>query len=80
MELDVQRDLPIKKAMSAYVLFGNEIRQKIAEEYPDGGRHLKVTEVVRIIADEWKKMTKTDKLRYKDLAKDDRMRFETELR
>lgn len=26
VELDVQRDLPIKKAMSAYVLFGNEIR------------------------------------------------------
>lgn len=35
---------------------------------------------MRIIADEWKKLTKNDKLRYKDLAKEDRMRFETELR
>ena len=26
IDLDTQRDLPLKKAMSAYVLFGNEIR------------------------------------------------------
>ena len=29
IDLDTQRDLPIKRAMSAYVLFGNELRKKI---------------------------------------------------
>ena len=58
IELDTKRDLPLKKAMSAYVLFGNQIRLNINQKYPQG---LKVTEIVRLIADEWRKLTKKEK-------------------
>ena len=58
IELDTNRDLPLKKAMSAYVLFGNQIRLNINQRYPKG---LKVTEIVRLIADEWRKLTKKEK-------------------
>jgi hypothetical protein len=50
VDLDEYRDLPIKKAMSAYVLFGNERREAISKQHPQG---IKVTEVVKIIAKEW---------------------------
>ena len=80
LELDTMRDLPIKKAMSAYVLFGNEVRGRIASDYPNKGQGLKVTEVVRIIANEWEKLSKQEKSHYKELAKKDRLRFEAELK
>lgn len=47
--LDTQKDVPIKKPQSAYVLFGNEQRAIISKKYPG----IKVTEVVRMIAKEW---------------------------
>ena len=58
IDLDEQRDLPIKKAMSAYVLFGNERREVISKQHPEG---MKVTEVVKIIAKEWSTMSKKQK-------------------
>lgn len=76
IELDTKRDLPIKKAMSAYVLFGNERREAIARAHPQG---IKVTEVVKLIAKEWRQMTKQQKAKYKELAKMDKIRFEKEL-
>lgn len=76
IELDTERDIPIKKAMSAYVLFGNEKRQEIVRKF---GNHLKVTEVVKIIAKEWRKLSKCEKMIYKERAKHDRLRFESEL-
>ena len=55
IDLDTKRDLPIKKAMSAYVLFGNERRDRICKNHPNG---IRVTEVVKIIAHEWRQMNK----------------------
>lgn len=80
VELDISRDLPIKKAMSAYVLFGNEIRQKISDEDPDGKNGLRVTDIVCMIASKWKLMSKAQKQPYNDLAKQDQQRFDTELK
>jgi hypothetical protein len=54
IELDTQRDLPIKRAMSAYVLFGNELRRRILKDESK----VPVTEVVKLIAVEWKKLDK----------------------
>jgi len=75
--LDTSRDLPIKKAMSAYVLFGNELREKIIRESDEP---LKVTEIVKRIAKEWTVLTKKEKSHYKDLAKLDKARFDQELK
>ena len=44
IDLDPKRDLPIKKPMSAYVLFGNMRREDLAH------KKLPVTEIVKIIA------------------------------
>ena len=77
IDLDENRDLPIKKAMSAYVLFGNERREAISKQHPEG---MKVTEVVKIIAKEWSNMSKKQKQKYREMAKLDKIRFETELK
>jgi hypothetical protein len=76
IDLDTTRELPIKRSMSAYVLFGNERREQIVRQHGPG---LKVTEVVKLIAAEWRKMNKQEKSRFKDLAKEDKLRFQTEL-
>lgn len=76
-DLDTKRDLPIKKAMSAYVLYGNQRRDEITKSH---GAGLKVTDVVRIIAKEWSNMSKQQKLKYKEMAKQDKIRFETEFK
>jgi hypothetical protein len=55
--LDTSKDVPIKKPQSAYVLFGNEQRAVISSKYPG----IKVTEVVRMIAKEWQKLSKQQK-------------------
>jgi hypothetical protein len=52
--LDTTKDVPIKKPQSAYVLFGNEQRAVISSKYPG----IKVTEVVKMIAKEWQKLSK----------------------
>lgn len=73
--LDISKDVPIKKCQSAYVLFGNEQRAVISNKYPG----IKVTEVVKMIAKEWQKLTKQQRQKYKDAAKRDKERFSQEL-
>lgn len=74
-ELDTSKDVPLKKPQSAYVLFGNEQRIVISQKY----KGLKVTEVVKMIAKEWQKLTKQQRQKYKDAAKRDKERFSQEL-
>ena len=62
--------------MNAYVLFGNKVRERLQVEFPKG---LRVTEVVRLIADEWKKLNKKEKLVFKHFAKKDKLRYSKEL-
>jgi hypothetical protein len=52
--LDITKDVPLKKPQSAYVLFGNEQREVISKKYPG----IRVTQVVKMIAKEWQKLTK----------------------
>ena len=52
--------------MSAYVLFGNKVRERLQLEYPKG---LRVTEVVRLIADEWKQLNKKIKVSFQAFCK-----------
>jgi len=54
IQLDISKDVPLKKPQSAYVLFGNEQRAVISQK----NNGLKVTEVVKMIAREWQKLTK----------------------
>jgi hypothetical protein len=73
----VTKDVPLKKNQSAYVLFGNEVgvslnssilckqRAVIQAKYPG----LRVTEVVKMIAKQWQKLTKAQKQKYKEAAK-----------
>lgn len=73
--LDTTKDVPIKKPQSAYVLFGNEQRAVISSKYPG----IKVTEVVKMIAKEWQKLSKQQRQKYKEAAKRDKERFSHEL-
>lgn len=77
IELDECRDLPIKNPMSAYVLFGNDRREKIIRSSREP---LTVTEVIKKIAHEWELASKEIKSHYKSLAKLDKARFDQELK
>jgi hypothetical protein len=50
------------------VLFGNEQREVIQKKYPG----LKVTQIVKMIAVEWQKLTKNQRQKYRDAAKRDK--------
>jgi len=63
-----------KKPMSAYLMFGNTQRAKIKQENPD----MKSADIMKKIAEEWKKLTSTEKEPYEHMAKRDKERFEAE--
>ncbi|TNV84007.1 hypothetical protein FGO68_gene15865 [Halteria grandinella] len=74
--LDATQDLPIRKAQSAYVIFGKLRRDNIMRLNPG----INVTEVVKQIAKMWQALTKEDKLKYKEMAKMDKERYLNELK
>lgn len=57
------------------MLFGNDQRNVIQTKYPG----IRVTEVVKMIAKQWQKLTKIQKQKYKEAAKRDKERFANEL-
>jgi hypothetical protein len=73
--LDITRELPIKKPLSAYVHFLNEGRQRLNKSHPSIG----VIEQTTILGKRWREVSKGDRNMYNQKAKMDRLRYQKEL-
>eukprot|EP01006_Ploeotia_vitrea_P044245 TRINITY_DN66820_c6_g2_i1.p1 TRINITY_DN66820_c6_g2~~TRINITY_DN66820_c6_g2_i1.p1 ORF type:complete len:157 (+),score=109.53 TRINITY_DN66820_c6_g2_i1:385-855(+) len=60
-----------KRAMSAYLFFGQEMRQKIKDEFPDA----KSPEIMTKIGARWREMNDEDKQPYVKMADKDKQRY-----
>ncbi|DAZ94748.1 TPA: hypothetical protein N0F65_011564 [Lagenidium giganteum] len=67
---------PIKKPMSGYMHFCNEVRGDIIKENPGSN----VGAVMKLVSVKWKELSEQDKERYQEIAKKDKERYEQERR
>lgn len=67
----------IKRPMNAYMLFSKEKRAEIIQQKPE--LKSKVAEVAKLIGNHWKEMTGEEKSKYKNLALENKQRFESEI-
>eukprot|EP00492_Amphilonche_elongata_P002656 TRINITY_DN2933_c0_g1_i1.p1 TRINITY_DN2933_c0_g1~~TRINITY_DN2933_c0_g1_i1.p1 ORF type:complete len:191 (+),score=48.22 TRINITY_DN2933_c0_g1_i1:63-575(+) len=70
-----QPDSMPKRPQSSYFIFSNERRNQLKEQYPDR----KVTELSRLIADEWKVKSAEEKKMYEDKAKEYKEKYTKEI-
>ena len=64
-----------KRGKSAYLFFSMTQRGAILAKQPD----LKVTEVAKVVAGEWRKLTPQEKVPYEEMAAADRARYQKEM-
>lgn len=64
-----------KAALSAYIIFGNENRERVKAENPDA----KITEILAKIGEAWKAAPESKKGLYRKRAEEDRERYEREM-
>ena len=69
-----EADDGVKKAQSAYLLFGKDYREKLLKTKPD----TKAPDVMKLIGEAWSKISEKEKERYNKLALKDKERFEKE--
>ncbi|CCW59605.1 unnamed protein product [Phytomonas sp. EM1] len=65
-----------KAALSAYIIFGNEQREKIKAENPG----IAITEILKETGRRWAAASEEEKEHYKKLAEADKVRFDKELK
>ena len=61
-----------KKVMTSFMAYGNQVRPGIMSSNPDK----KITEIAKIIGDQWNKMSDDDKKEYDKYVVEDRKRFD----
>lgn len=59
---------------SSYVLFGNDIREKLKEQNPDASN----TDIMKLLAQEWNKLSVDEKKPYEEKADADKERWQEE--
>jgi hypothetical protein len=64
-----------KKAMTAFILFGNEERPKLKAKRPE----LTFGEIGKELGKQWKALTEESKLKYKAMAEKEKQRYEKEM-
>ncbi|EPZ36196.1 High mobility group (HMG) box domain-containing protein [Rozella allomycis CSF55] len=64
-----------KKALSAYIYFVSDMRAKIKAENPSAS----FTEVGKLVGQKWTSLSSTEKEKYEELARKDKIRYEREL-
>eukprot|EP01135_Chromosphaera_perkinsii_P007243 Nk52_evm51s745 gene=Nk52_evmTU51s745 len=64
-----------KRAMSAFIFFGNEIRPKVKQQNPE----CKITEIASIIGKLWGELSDRDKAKFNRLAEADKIRYRREM-
>lgn len=62
-----------KKGLSAYMFFVKDTRQEIKEQNPDAT----FGEIGKLLGEAWKKLE--DKSKYEEMAKQDKVRYESEV-
>ena len=65
-----------KKNLNSYMLYTREVRQDVANANPT----LKVNEVAKIVGGQWRKLSEEAKKKYVDLASEDKVRYDKELK
>ena len=65
-----------KKNLNSYMFYTREVRQDVANANPT----LKVNEVAKIIGGQWRKLSEEAKQPYIDLASEDKVRYDKELK
>jgi len=68
------KDAP-KKSMSAYILYSNDVRDKVRQTNPG----IAFGEVAKKISEQWKNITASEKKKFEDKAAKDKQRYETEM-
>eukprot|EP00127_Corallochytrium_limacisporum_P004249 Clim_evm194s157 gene=Clim_evmTU194s157 len=63
-----------KRAMSAFMFFGNDIRPQLRQEYPDA----KITQIAAILGQRWKALPQKDRVKYEKMAAADKERYQQE--
>ena len=71
-----KKDVRPKRAKTSYFYFSTEERKKIKANNPN----LLMTEVTKLVGQQWKTMSWEDKDKYQELAKMDRARYELEVK
>eukprot|EP00744_Colponema_vietnamica_P000996 GILI01001710.1.p1 GENE.GILI01001710.1~~GILI01001710.1.p1 ORF type:complete len:268 (+),score=92.14 GILI01001710.1:138-941(+) len=64
-----------KRPLSAYMIFGKEMRPRIIEEHPD----FSVTDVMKEIGRRWAELNQEEKCPFEEKASEDKQRYEAEL-
>ena len=64
-----------KRPLSTYMIFSAEMRAKVKEENPD----FSITDVAKELGVRWKSVTGDEKVKYEELAKKDKERYEREM-
>jgi len=64
-----------KRASGAYVFFTNEMRPEVMKQFPG----IKFVEMGRILGERWRALTKEDKVKFEEMAQEDKKRFQTEM-
>jgi hypothetical protein len=75
-KMTITRLYDVKGAKSAYIFFGKQVRAKIVKKNPEAS----TTEILGLIAAEWKKASDAAKKKCEKKAEDDKERFNTELK
>jgi len=63
-----------KKALSAYIYYGIDAREKLKEENPDAS----ITDIVKMLGAAWKNLPAEEKAIYEEKANQDKVRYEKE--
>lgn len=64
-----------KKPRTAYNFFCFERTPQLRAQYPD----LSFNEIGKLLGDEWKKMINSERAKYQEMAKEDKIRYEKEV-
>jgi len=64
-----------KKPQSAYFLFANDRRPRLREAHPDK----KITDVAKMLGEEWKKMPEAEKKPWDEMAKKKKAQYDKEI-
>jgi len=65
-----------KKNLTAYILFANHIREDLKEKHPD----VTFQDMGRLTGMEFRKLSKDDRTKWENVAKQDKGRYETEIK
>jgi high mobility group protein B2 len=74
-KVTVAKQLGVKGALTSYICYSMDVKDKIKTKYPD----LPMTEIVKKIASSWKTLSAAKKKKYEKMAQKDKERYQREI-